>query len=583
MSRFTPPAPQEVVNDRVAALWIGAAVALLYILTFASVPTSDGLSFIEEIDEATHTGRLPVISNAPFSYYLGFLLKRGALSLGLEFPTLWILQGVNAAASGLGAAFFYRSIRLAGGTGFWALVGTLLVMTSYGVWYFANGEVHHVALAILLFLFYRLMRIRQSAGDRSPMLTLIGLGALNAVAVFFHQEHFLFGLVAVALLLVGRPWRRGRREVVAYGLAGTLGTMLLIVGTGWLLAGVRTLRGIVGWYFWQLGYLARDYQPEPIWVIGLRLVKGQLTAFVYGFQAVTDAVRDPGLLQIGLVKVWVGLTLVALFLAVVLAGGLWKERKKVVGELRALQVSALVWLVSYPVLLSWYFPAVTEYYLKTVPPLVLLLLIGPMARESTGGSSRALRAIGLALLAIVIAVNAGSAIVPWYRYGVMRERVALWARQTLQPGDLVVSMESGIDPLLAGRSDRIQVKNLLYEKGKTRGFSTIRDQIEAHLADGHRVFVYNLVASRWGLFGLNDPARRPYGDHYRRQDFEAFVADLEGHYDLVPVLAYWEESQEPLYLFGRRQEQLLQVQRRSELRERVRAGGTRPRVSEADP
>src|SRR5439155_5622648 len=111
VSPLGSPPPGSTASHQAFGAWVGTAVFLLYALTFASVPTSDGLSFIAELDEAIHTGRLPVISNAPFSYYLAFLLKRGCLAARLDFPTLWIFQGVNAVASGLGAAAFYLSIR----------------------------------------------------------------------------------------------------------------------------------------------------------------------------------------------------------------------------------------------------------------------------------------------------------------------------------------------------------------------------------------------------------------------------------------------------------------------------------------
>jgi hypothetical protein len=551
-------------RDRSLSCWLGASVLVLYALTYASVPTSDGLSFVAEIDEALHTGRLPVISNAPFSYYLGFLLKHAFVMVRLQFPTLWILQGVNAIASGVAAMALCRILRLVGGARFWAVVGTLLVMTSYGVWYFANGEVHHVALAILLVLFWRVALLRRVVEGPSPYGALIGLGLLNAVAVFFHQEHFLFGLVVVALLMLGRPWRRGLRESVVYGVAGSAATFLLIFLVGRFLVGIRTIKDIAGWYFWQLGYLVREYEPEPLWVIALRLVKGQLTAFVYGFQPITDAVRNHALLGIGAVRLWSGLTLVALALGAVLAAQLrWVARTTAAAELRALVMSAVVWLVVYPVLLSWYFPAITEYYLKTVPPLVILLVAGPVAREAAGRSGRRLRIVGAALLVLVVAINGGSAIVPWYRYGLMRDRVAAWATQTIRSGDLVVSIESGIDPLLAGRGDFLQVKNLLYEEGKARGFETILTRIAAHLAAGQRVFVYNLLPSQWALDGLNASTRNPQHDRYTPEDFEALTAELRARYDLVPVLQYWEESQEPLYLFGLREQPLFEVRRRA--------------------
>jgi hypothetical protein len=550
-------------RDRAASWAVGLGVLLLYVLTFASVPTSDGLSFIANVQEALRTGRLPTISNAPFSYHLAFLLKRTAVAAHLEFPTLWIFQGLNAVATALGAVAFYRALRLFGGPPFWAFTGTMLVVTSYGVWYFANGEVHHVALAILLFLFYRVAMLRRQVDGPTPYASLISLGLLNAVAVFFHQEHFLFGLVVVALLMVGRPWRRGLRESLIYAIAGSAWTFLLIGLVGRFLAGARTVRDIGAWYFWQLGYLVRDYAPEPLWVIAARVVKGQLTAFLYGVQVIADALREAALWRIGAVRVVSSLTVLALLLAAGLAACAWCERRRLTGDLRALLAAAIVWLLAYPILLSWYFPAVTEYYLKTVPPLILLMVLGPIARERAGQPGRWPRAAAALLLALVIAVNAASAIVPWYRYGLMRERIAALTARIFRPGDLAVSTESGLDAVLAGRIDRLEVKNLLYREGKARGFEAARAEIDARLRAGRRVFLYNMIPSRWMLEGLNAPGRNPDRDRYDTGDFEKLVAELRARYDLVPVLSYWEEAKEPLYLYGRRLEPLFEVRTRS--------------------
>jgi hypothetical protein len=558
------PRRVELSSRDLAASWVvGLGVLVVYGLTFASVPTSDGLSFIASVDQALRTGQLPIISNAPFSYHLALLLKRAFVAAHLEFPTLWIFQGLNAVVTALGAVAFYRAIRLFGGPPFWAFVGTVLVMTSYGVWYFANGEVHHVALAILLFLFYRVTMLRHHVEGAIPYGTLIGLGLLNAVAVFFHQEHFLFGLVVVTLLMVGRPWRRGLHESLVYAVAGSAWTFLFIFLVGRFLAGARTLRDIAAWYFWQLGYLVRDYAPEPLWVIAARLVKGQLTAFLYGVQVISDALRDPALWSIGAVRIFSALTALALILAGALTVTAWRERRRVAGDLRALAVAAAVWLLAYPILLSWYFPAVTEYYLKTVPPLVLLVVLGAIARERAGAVSRWLRPAGTALLLLALTVNGASAIVPWYRYGLMRERIAGEAARTFRPGDLAVSTESGLDAVLEGRLDQLSLKNLLYRDGKTRGFETARVEIDARLGAGRRVFLYNMVPSRWTLEGLNAPERNPNRDRYDTRDFEALLSELRARYDLVPIVTYWEESKEPLYLFGRRVEPLFELRKRS--------------------
>jgi len=550
--------------DRLASLGVGTGVFLVYLLTFSSVPTSDGLAFVAMLDEAIATGKAspPLYSNAPFGYYVPFLLKRLALSTGVSIPTLWILQGLNAGVTAVGCIAFYRAVRLVGGAPFWAALATLLVATSYGVWYFANGEVHHVGLALLLVLFERLLWLRGVPGERPRYATLAGLGFLNALAVFFHQEHFLFGCVAAALLLVGRPSPRAVREICVYGLAGTAGTFLLIFLTGWFGVGARSIGAVLGWYFWQLGYLVHDYTPEPVWVMALRLVKGQLTAFVFGVQAAVDAVRDQALRSFGTVRLLVGLTVVTLGLTGGLASTIWSERRRVGGDLRAMLAGALVWLLMYPVVLAWYFPAVTEYYLKTVPALVLLLVVGPIARERAGFPSGWRRPAAVVLLLLVVVGNAFAAIVPWYRYGRMRERLGAIASATFHPGDLAVSLESGLEAVFAGRVDQRRVKDLLYREGKARGFETIRSEIASRLERHHRVFVHNLAPSKWALQGLNEPVRNPYRDRYEARDFEELLAELGARYELIPVLTYWEEAKEPLYLFGRRLEALLEVRRR---------------------
>ena len=202
---------------------------------------------------------MPTFSNAPFSYHLTLLLKRAAGGTGLEVPTLRIFQGINALVSGLGAAALFLTIRRFRGAPYWAFVGTALVFVSFAVWYFANGEVHHVGLAILLWIFYLVSVLRIRVTGPLPVAALVGLGFLNAVAVFFHQEHFIFGLAVVTLLLVGRPWRRGLSESLIYAAAGSVGTFLLIYLVGSELVGARTLRDIGAWYFWELGYLVHDY------------------------------------------------------------------------------------------------------------------------------------------------------------------------------------------------------------------------------------------------------------------------------------------------------------------------------------
>jgi hypothetical protein len=145
----------------------------------------------------------------------------------------------------------------------------------------------------------------------------------------------------------------------------------------------------------------------------------------------------------------------------------------------------------------------------------------------------------------------------------MRERIVTVVTPTFREGDLAVSTESGLDAVLGGHIEQIFVKDLLYRAGKRRGFDAVEAEIEARLKAGHRVYVYNLEPSRWTLEGLNAPDRNPYRDRYEVLDFEAFVARLRRRFELVPVFKYWEESKEPLYLYGRRTELAFEVRPRS--------------------
>ena len=117
--------------------------------------------------------------------------------------------------------------------------------------------------------------------------------------------------------------------------------------------------------------------------------------------------------------------------------------------------------------------------------------------------------------------------------------------------------------MLEGRVEQLTMKNLLYREGKARGFAAVQAEVNARLRAGRRVFLYNMVPSRWMLEGLNAPDRNPYHDRYEARDFEALLDGLRARYDVVPVLTYWEESKEPLYLFGRRVEPLFELRKRS--------------------
>src|SRR5262245_62394753 len=94
-----------------------------------------------------------------------YLLTRLLAGLGVHVPTLTLIQSVNAIAAATGAVIFYRVLRLLGDRLTGAL-GAALLETSFGYWYFANGERQHLSLVVLLLLFWVVVRARVRSEER---------------------------------------------------------------------------------------------------------------------------------------------------------------------------------------------------------------------------------------------------------------------------------------------------------------------------------------------------------------------------------------------------------------------------------
>src|SRR5262249_3939610 len=152
-----------------------------------------------------------------------YLLTRLLAGLGVHVPTLTLIQSVNAIAAAMGAVIFYRVLRLLGDR-LTSALGAALLATSFGYWYFANGERQHLSLVVLLVIFWALVRARVK-GIELDWQFVAAMGLLNAVAVALRQENFLFGLAAIALLASGRPRRVALRDGGIYFAAGAVGTL----------------------------------------------------------------------------------------------------------------------------------------------------------------------------------------------------------------------------------------------------------------------------------------------------------------------------------------------------------------------
>jgi hypothetical protein len=555
-------APPVAERRDVTEIALFAGVVLLYGFTFSRAPAADGYWYLDLIDKQRYKDMLNPTS--PGTQVLMYGLRRLLDSMRVPVSTLGLIQGVNAAVAGAGVVVFYRTLRTLGG---WlpSVVGAALLTASFGYWYFINGERQHPSLLILLIIFYWLTRARVDGADFSWRIVAV-LGVLNALAVALRQENFLFGVAAVALLTVGRPCRAGVRDAAIYAVSGAVGTLvfaalLALCGVGF---GVYRFGEYLRYYFggWLVDSVGsgQDYQGfEHATRFDVpRMIKGQLTAFVAGTQVVFDVAR--GLVSLSHRKVasLAALTALAGLLMLILSSDVWRARRLIRGPHLAAAIGCLAWLAAYAVLHAMFWPTVTKYHVVTLPPLVLLLMLGALAAPAANDDAASWWRTGawraLALVLVVFTINVWAGIRPGYQYGQMKARLIAIAARDFRPSDLFISTESGLDRVFDDQvGEHIYVKNALLKTTDDEVFGAITEAIRERLEQRHRVFVYNFVPSPYSLIGINQaPTRGPRPLNAR--DFETFFAGLQKTYTTRQVFAYWEEGKAPLYLFGERLE-----------------------------
>jgi len=550
---------------------ITAIVFVLYVGTYASIPPADGywvLNNIERVDRELLFNPISLLTQLTF-----FGLRRLSDRFGFAIATLTIIQTVNALAAGVGAALFYGIVRTLGGSRLLGVLSAPLLAVSFGYWHYANGEMQMLSLVVLLLIFW--LVARACARGAWTWLFVTGVALLNSLAMLLRQENVLFGFAAVALLCFGRPWRRAVSDALVYVAAGAVGTWTAVLVLGLLWApDVKTVTDAVQWYFWAFRVhvgATQDFQgfEHATKFDVLRVVKGQMTAFIAGTQALVDSMRDRTLLRRPYVLGLIGLTVVAYAIMAYLAAELRRLGRLVEIRLMAMAVASAVWVLAYKLFVhAWLWPTVTKYQVVTVPPLIILCVLGVIAAERTGDPrSRRLTALVAGLVAIIFVVDLGAGILPWRHYGQMKADLEVRRVRDFRPDDLFISSESGIDPIFArlyrgGDAQHVGVKDVFVQKPTHEAFASIRAAIDRQLALGRRVFVYNLVPGPYSLVGINQ-APTHAGTPVTARDFEIFLDELRATHALRPVFSYWEESKAPLYLFGERLEPFFEVGARS--------------------
>ena len=522
------------------AAWLGFAVGLVFHLTYSTVPTSDGFSWIRNIDEREWQNIFWPFHLLP--EFILVIMKQVAESVTGPISTLRLVQSVNLVLAAISVSIFYFIARSIGMDRRLTGMAALCFGFSFGFWYFANGELHHFGLLCLLAIFLAGIRYQRQASQ--PLAILIGV--LHAIANAMHEEHILFMVPISALMLTAAAGRHRWRYAAAYVISMGACSLFLFATVGVIVAHVRTVNEFLTWllpfrqtdspavYF---NYVGRDLP----W---LRLVKGAATAVHYGAQVIVDLLRYTQLRARPSIVIYAGVSVIAfgiigiLFLRALVL--IWRRKGAHRHEITALAI----WMLTYKFLLnSWFYPESAEYHVASIPPVILLIFFG-LSRLRPKALQGALAG---ALTASLITVNLFAGILPWKSYGAMLDQVRQFAKESFRPTDLFISCESSLDSVLDSRFEVFSTKAVLRDISK-KDFSTLlRKKIADAQAVNRRVFLYNFIPSAYALNTINF-----YNPHqtYSSGDFEEELKMLMEEYEFRPFFSYWEGNYSQPYLLS---------------------------------
>jgi hypothetical protein len=348
-----------------------------------------------------------------------------------------------------------------------AAAGALLLGASYAFWYYAvEVEVYTIACLFLVLALALLLALL-----RRPTPSLAAaLGATQGMAVLFHQTNVLLAIPALAAIYLGsRQQADGRGRLLPAPLLAAYGAPLaLIVGGAYLGVGLG-VSGFRSWgalYSWLTGYAQTGW-----W--GGAIDGAKLAGLGVGL---SKTLAQPG-------GAAVGVGLLALLLISL-------------GGLRAAPPGApwvlLAWLLTYGAFFLWWEPDNVEFWIASLPPFYLLLLLALAgrwpARASLAGSwpLAALGGLGLAMLLINLGAirQRGDASTDLQR----RVAAALAARSA--PGDLLLPPDGLQELYLPYYSGRQEVISLNQAMTASRGdwpaaCAALRVRVELALASGY--------------------------------------------------------------------------------------------------
>jgi hypothetical protein len=177
-----------------AALFV--AVLALYLLTLTQVHTFDALSYVTSVERKPWTELFHPhhLAYGP----LGALVLATAQTFGYRGGAAIPLQLVNALAGALGVALFCRTACRTTGRIDLALAVALLLAGSYAFWYYAV-EIEVYTLAALFLIVCLDLMLRPGGWSTRRLLAL---GLAHGLATLFHQTNLLLAapILACAIL-----------------------------------------------------------------------------------------------------------------------------------------------------------------------------------------------------------------------------------------------------------------------------------------------------------------------------------------------------------------------------------------------
>ncbi len=447
-----------------------ALCVVLYLLTLTDVHTYDALSYILDVDRKPW----PELFHPHHLAYgpLGALIRAAAAAIGWQGSAEKLLQAANAVAGALGVGLFGAVAARAAGSLRAGALAALLLGASYAYWYYAvEVEVYTIAAVFLV----AALGLMLALAARPSARLALALGVVQGCAVLFHQTNVLLCAPALAaLLLAGRAQAPGSgrlRLFLAYAFP-----LALIVGGAYLWVGL----GVSGFRSWgELASWAAGYTTTGLW--GGALDASKLALLGVGL---ARTFAQPG-------GALVGLTLL---------GALLLNLRGLAAAPRGTVAVATSWLIVYGAFFLWWEPDNIEFWIASLPPFYLLVVLAAAGawRRGEAESARVAGRWPLAVLLVCGVAMLGLNFVAIGRRGdagrdLQRVVAAALAAQSA-PGDLLIAPDGLLElylPFYEGRPNLFSLSQAMNLAGGDwpAACGLIHERVEQALVGGYAVLI----------------------------------------------------------------------------------------------